>query len=169
LQGAVVPFLFMETFKMELGEEIRRIISTTLADPNQFIVDVLVTGHKGPKKVLIVIDGDFGVTIDDCANLSRELSKKFDDSQLFGDSYLLEVSTPGLDQPLKLKRQYFKNIGRKIKVKLSESVVEGKLVEVTEDRVRLEQEIVTGKQKEIKPVEIPFSEIEKTFVIVSFK
>jgi ribosome maturation factor RimP len=154
---------------MELGEEIRRIISTTLADPNQFIVDVVVTGHKGPKKVLVVIDGDQGATIDDCANLSRELSKKFDDTQLFDENYLLEVSTPGLDQPLKLKRQYFKNIGRRVKVKLSESVAEGKLVDVNEDSIRIDQDIVTGKQKEIKTVEIPFSEIEKTFVIVSFK
>jgi ribosome maturation factor RimP len=154
---------------MELGEEIRRIISTTLADPNQFIVDVVVTGHKGPKKVLVVIDGDQGATIDDCANLSRELSKKFDNTQLFDESYLLEVSTPGLDQPLKLKRQYFKNIGRRVKVKLSESVAEGKLVEVNEGSIRIDQEIGTGKQKEIKTVEIPFSEIEKTFVIVSFK
>ena len=154
---------------MELGEEIRRIISTTLADPNQFIVDIIVTGHKGPKKVLVVIDGDHGVTIEDCANLSRDLSKKFDDSQLFEERYMLEVSTPGLDQPLKLTRQYFKNIGRKVKVKLSESILEGKLVEVTEDKIRINQEIVTGKQREIKPAEIPFSEIEKTFVIVSFK
>lgn len=154
---------------MELGEEIRRIISTTLADPNQFIVDVVVTGHRGPKKVLVVIDGDQGATIDDCANLSRELSKKFDDTQLFDENYLLEVSTPGLDQPLKLKRQYFKNIGRRVKIKLSESVAEGKLVEVNEGSIRIDQEIGTGKQKESKTVEIPFSEIEKTFVIVSFK
>jgi ribosome maturation factor RimP len=154
---------------MDLAEEIRRIISTTLADPNQFIVDVVVSGSRGPKKVLIIIDGDHGVTIDDCANLSRDLSKKFDDSQLFEESYLLEVSTPGLDQPLKLKRQYAKNVGRKIKVKLSQAVIEGKLAEVLEDKIKIDQEFVSGKQKEIKTVELPFSEIEKTFVIVSFK
>lgn len=154
---------------MELVEEIRKIISTTLADPNQFIVDVIVSGHRGPKKVLILIDGDHGVTIDDCANLSRELSKAFDDFQVFDESYLLEVSTPGLDQPLKLKRQYSKNIGRKVRIALRENTLEGKLIEVAEDKVRIEQEIGTGKLKEIKTLDLPFSEIEKTLVLVSFK
>ena len=113
---------------MEFAEEIKNIITRKLADPSQFLVDVIVKGHKGPKKVLIIIDSDKGVTIDDCANLSREISKAFDDLQLFDDSYMLEVSTPGLDQPLRLARQYYKNIGRRIKVVTHQQAVEGKLV-----------------------------------------
>ena len=154
---------------MEIVEEIKRVIATKLADPSQFIVDVLILGHKGPKKVLIIIDGDKGITIADCAALSRELSKWFDESQLLDESYMLEVSTPGLDQPLKLKRQYVKNIGRRLKVVLPETTLEGKLVEVTEESIKIEQEIGLGKQKEVKPTNISFSEIEKTFVLISFK
>src|SRR5688572_24738994 len=101
---------------MEFIEELKKIITGKLTDPSQFLVDVIAKGQKSSKKVLIVIDGDKGVTIDDCANLSRELSKAFDDAQLFDDSYMLEVSTPGLDHPLKLQRQYNKNIGRRVKV-----------------------------------------------------
>ena len=154
---------------MEFAEEIKNIITRKLADPDQFLVDVVVKGHKGPKKVLILIDSDKGITIDDCANLSRELSKEFDDSQLFDDSYMLEVSTPGLDQPLRLKRQYHKNIGRRVRVVIQEQTLEGKLVEVGDEKIKLEQEIGTGKKKETKIVEISFSEIDKTFVLVSFK
>jgi ribosome maturation factor RimP len=154
---------------MEIVEEIKRVIATKLTDPSQFIVDVLILGHKGPKKVLIIIDSDKGITIEDCATLSRELSKWFDESQLLDESYMLEVSTPGLDQPLKLRRQYVKNIGRKVKVVLPENTLEGKLVEVTEESIKIEQEIGLGKQKEIKPTNISFSEIEKTFVLISFK
>lgn len=154
---------------MEIIGEIKSIITSKLADPSQFLVDVIVKGHKGPKKVLIVIDGDNGVTIDDCANLSRELSKTFDDTRLFDDSYMLEVSTPGLDQPLKLKRQYKKNIGRRLKVITPQHSFEGKLLEVTDEKIKIEQEIGVGKQKEIKVAEISFSEIDKTFVLVSFK
>lgn len=154
---------------MESIEQIKRIIVDKLADPGQFLVDVIVKGHKGPKKVLIVIDGDHGVTIDDCANLSREVSKAFDDTKLFDDSYTLEVSTPGLDQPLKLKRQYFKNIGRRIRITTSQKMVEGKLADVTDEKIQIEQEIGTGKEKEVKNVDIPFSDIDKTFVLVSFK
>jgi ribosome maturation factor RimP len=154
---------------MEFVDEIKNVITRKLADPSQFLVDVIVKGHKGPKKVLIIIDGDKGVTIDDCANLSREISKAFDDLQLFDDSYMLEVSTPGLDQPLRLARQYHKNIGRRIKVVAHQQAVEGKLVEVGEEKIKLEQEIGAGKQKEIKIIELSFLEIEKTFVLVSFK
>jgi ribosome maturation factor RimP len=119
---------------------------------------------------MIIIDGDQGVTIDDCAELSRKLSKEFDDRAYFGeDNYLLEVSTPGLDHPLKLKRQYFKNTGRNVKVVRKENTTEGKLKEVTDEKIILVQETGTGKKKETKEIEIPFSEIEKTFVTVSFK
>jgi len=154
---------------MEFAEEIKNVITRKLADPDQFLVDVVIKGHKGPKKVLILIDSDKGVTIDDCANLSRELSKEFDDSQLFADSYMLEVSTPGLDQPLRLTRQYYKNIGRRVRVVTQQQTIEGKLVEVGDEKIKLEQEIGTGKQRETKIVELSFSEIEKTFVLVSFK
>ena len=154
---------------MEFAEEIKNIITRKLADPSQFLVDVIVKGQKGPKKVLIIIDSDRGVTIDDCANLSREISKAFDDLQLFDDSYMLEVSTPGLDQPLRLARQYYKNIGRRIKVVTHQQAVEGKLVEVGEDKIKLEQEIGAGKHKETKIIELSFLEIDKTFVLVSFK
>ena len=142
---------------MEIIEEIKRIITRKLADPSQFLVDVIVKGHKGPKKILIIIDGDKGVTIDDCANLSREISKDFDDVQLFEDSYMLEVSTPGLDQPLRLARQYYKNIGRRIKVVTQQQAIEGKLIGVEEERIKLEQEIGAGKQRETKIVDLPFS------------
>jgi ribosome maturation factor RimP len=154
---------------MDLVEEIRTLAARNLS-PDKFVVEALVSGKKIPKRVLITIDGDQGITIDDCADLSRKLSKEFDEQAFFGEeNYMLEVSTPGVDQPLKLKRQYYKNIGRNLRVKLRESIVEGKLKEVHEDQIILVQEIGSGKKKEIKEVTIPFSEIERAFVLVSFK
>ena len=154
---------------MDLVEEIRRLAQENLSS-DKFVVEVLISGKKLPKRVMIIVDGDLGVTIDDCADLSRALSKEFDERAYFGeDNYLLEVSTPGLDHPLKLKRQYFKNAGRSLKVVGKSSTQEGKLKEVTEDKIVLVQETGTGKKKETKEIEIPFSEIEKTFVMVSFK
>lgn len=140
-----------------------------LVAPEHFIVDVVVSARKGPKKVLVTMDGDQGVNIDDCANVSRELAKALDESNLISDAYLLEVSTPGVDQPLQLHRQYKKNIGRKLKVKLHEKIVEGKLTEVTEEKISLTQEVGAGKNKENVALDIPFSDIEKSFVLVSFK
>lgn len=136
---------------------------------SQFIVDVIVTSKRGPRKILVILDGDTGINIDDCANLNRELSKDLEALPSLQESYLLEVSTPGLDQPLKLKRQYRKNIGRRLSVRLADKVLEGKLVEVSEDKITLEQENFVGKQKQVVGVDIEFSEIDKSFVLVSFK
>jgi ribosome maturation factor RimP len=74
-----------------------------------------------------------------------------------------------LDHPLKLKRQYFKNTGRKVRVKTAGGIQEGLLKSVTDEFITLEQESGKGKKKEVKELTIPFSDIEKTFVLVSFK
>jgi ribosome maturation factor RimP len=153
---------------MDLSEEIRNLAGSKLA-PGQFIVDVIISAKKGPKKVLVIVDGDHGFNIDDCAELSRYVSKALDDGGQIDDNYLLEVSTPGVDHPLKLKRQYIKNIGRGLKVKLQEKTVEGKLAEVLEEKIILTQEIGSGKKKETQNIEIPFADIDKAFVLVSFK
>jgi len=134
------------------------------------VVEVLISGKKIPKRVLIIIDGDHGITIDDCAELSRKVSKEMDERAFFGDeNYMLDISTPGLDHPLKLKRQYYKNIGRNLKIKIQETTTEGKLKEVREDKILLSQELGSGKKKELVEIEIPFSEIDKAFVMASFK
>ena len=154
---------------MDLVEEIRNLAARNLS-PDKFVVEVLVSGKKIPKRVLVIIDGDHGITIDDCADLSRKISKEMDEQVFVGEeNYLLEVSTPGVDQPLKLKRQYSKNVGRNLKVKVRENIAEGRLKEVSEDQIVLVQEIGTGKKKELKEIAIPFSEIDKAFVLVSFK
>jgi len=154
---------------MDLREEIKKLAEATLANPSQFVVDVIASSRKGPKKILVVIDGDQGVTIDDCANLSRELSKAIDEMALPDEQLTLEVSTPGVDQPLQLLRQYTKNIGRSVKVKLHEKTEEGKLTAVTDEKIVLTQQTGSGKKKEERTLEIQFSEIEKAFVLVSFK
>ena len=154
---------------MDIVEEIKKIANTKLTDSRQFIVDVVVSARKGPKKVLVLVDGDNGVTIDDCAALSRDLSKTFDDLEWMDESYTLEVSTPGLDQPLAMRRQFKKNVGRMLKIKLQNEILEGRLTEVSEEKIVLTQKIGSGKKEEIKTFDIPFSTIEKAFVLVSFK
>lgn len=155
---------------MALEDTIKTLAEQAISDSRLFVVEVIVSARKGPKKVLVIVDGDEGVSIDNCAEISRELSKQLDEGIFPGDeSYTLEVSTPGLDQPLKLKRQYRKNVGRKLKVKVADNTEEGKLVDVTEENILIEKETGTGKKKETTKIEINFSQIEKAFVLVSFK
>jgi len=154
---------------MDIVKEIWKIAETHLTDPGQFVVDVVVSARKGPKKVLVILDGDTGISIDDCADISRAVSKVLDEAGYFEDNYTLEVSTPGVDHPLKFARQYAKHVGRRLKVKVAERTVEGKLESVTAEAIVLGEETGTGKKKETITTAIPFSQIEKAFVLVSFK
>lgn len=154
---------------MDLTQEIKRLAEAELS-AGQYVVSADVSARKGPKKVLVLVDGDEGFTIDDCAELSRKLSKQLDDLGLIDDNYLLEVSTPGVDFPLKLNRQYRKNIGRSLKIKMTNGEnIEGKLTDVTEENLTISQQVKTGKKFENVDRNISFKDIDKAFVIVSFK
>jgi len=168
-RGDTSPLFVYTHFFMELTEEIKKLAETHLNDAGHFVVDVIVSLRNSPKKLLVILDGDKGITINDCVEVSRNLSNALDETNLVDGAFVLEVSTPGLDQPLKTKRQYVKNIGRNVKVKTKVNTVEGKLSNVSENTIELVQTIGTGKKKEEKAVEIAFEEIERTFVLVSFK
>jgi ribosome maturation factor RimP len=132
-----------------------------------FIVEVLYNPKQRPARLMIILDGDNGVTIDQCAILSRKLSVLIDEQNVLEDAYLLEVSTPGLDHPLKLKRQYFKNKGRQFKVHLKDkTIVQGKLEDVSEEKLTITQVV---DKKQTKVIEVTFDQIERAFVMVSFK
>jgi len=152
---------------MDLKEKIKDLAEKSLTNPSHFLVEVAVSKHK-PWKFTVVVDGDRGITIDDCAAVSRALNESMESE--ISDPYTLEVSTPGLDHPLKLKRQYKKNIGRGLKVvRKDKSVLNGVLKQTEEEKIVIETEIGQGKRTELKVIEIPFTEIEKAFVTVSFK
>jgi ribosome maturation factor RimP len=152
---------------MDLKEKIKESAENALASTSHFLLEVVVSKHK-PWKFTVIVDGDHGITIDDCAALNRALIDLLE-SQIT-DPYTLEVSTPGLDHPLKLKRQYKKNIGRRLKVvRKDKTIVSGVLKQTEEEKILIETEIDRGKKVELENIEIPFIEIEKAFVTVSFK
>ena len=164
--------LFFDQDLMDLQDltgEIKKLAESFLKEESHFVVDVIVSLRNNPKKLIVILDGDKGINIDDCAELSRDLSEALDTSNLVEGAFVLEVSTPGLDQPLKIRRQYVKNVGRNVKVKMKDKTVEGKLSAIRENRIEILQQIGTGKKKEEVAVEIPLEEIERTFVLVSFK
>jgi ribosome maturation factor RimP len=170
LEGTTSPLFCLALFsKMDLAAQIRQLAESKLVNPALFVVDVVISTRQGPGKVMVFLDGDNGVSIDDCADLSREIGKELDENGWIENNYTLEVSTAGIDQPLKMVRQYKKNVGRKMKVKLKEKTIEGRLSEVHDDKILLIEEIGSGKKKEERIHEIAFAEIEKTLVMVSFK
>lgn len=155
---------------IELTESIKELAERHLEDDSFFIVDVISKGISGKTKVLVLLDNDEGVNIDDCANLSRKLAEDIELEELIDVAYILEVSSPGLDHPLSSLRQYKKNVGRRLKLKLSSGeMLEGALNAVNEDAIILAAERKENKKKLIEEKSINFSEIEKANVLVSFK
>ena len=130
-----------------------------------FLVEVrIIPGNN----ISVFIDGDQGVTIDKCVPLNRALYKQLEETALFKDGdFSLEVSSPGLDEPIKLHRQYQKNIGRHLEVTLNDGTkLEGKLVAVTDVEIVLEKS--AGKKKAVVSQTLLFQNIKTTKIQVVF-
>lgn len=156
---------------MDLKERLLSLANAAVKAPDHFVVDVIISGRNAAmQKVMVIVDGDNGVTIDDCAEISRRISEALDAQDFIEQRYMLEVSTPGLDHPLSLKRQFPKNIGRQLKVHTTDKkMVQGKLAQVSDGGITLEVEEKTGKKKELSELHLSYAQIEKAFVMVSFK
>ncbi|HEX5552639.1 MAG TPA: ribosome maturation factor [Chitinophagaceae bacterium] len=136
--------------------------------PDYFLVEVKMSPSRDVK---VFIDADGNASIDRLAAINRALYKRIEASALFGEggNFSLEVSSPGLDEPLKLHRQYRKNIHRRVEVQLNDGTKkEGELQEVSEDVLRLEQAVGSKKEKRTVFIEIPFNQIKFTKVCVVF-
>ncbi|WKK86256.2 ribosome maturation factor RimP [Marivirga arenosa] len=154
-----------------LEEKIQSYLAEIITEPEYFIVDIVIS-ENDKLKIVVLVDGDNGVSIDFCASVSRQLGHKMEEDEVLEKAYVLEVSSPGLDHPLMNARQYQKNIGRKVKVDTKESKsIRGELLEVSEDFILVNQEIKEKGKKKIKHEEtkVPFDIIDKTKVLVSFK
>ncbi|SKB89523.1 ribosome maturation factor RimP [Parapedobacter luteus] len=122
-------------------------------------------------KLEVLVDGDQGVSIQDCAAISRHVGFHLEEEDVIAHAYRLEVSSPGIDAPFTSVRQYQKNVGRNIQVKLQDGgQKEGKLLEVADEYIVIMEEI---KEKGKKAVEqqnsIPFESIKTAKVLISFK
>ncbi|MHB1920599.1 MAG: LSm family protein [Chitinophagaceae bacterium] len=152
------------------NEEITQRVTTLLEkllepDPSLFLVELRISpGHQ----VLIYLDGDQGVSIDQLTGLNRALYRELEGSGIFPENdFSLEVSSADLDQPLKLDRQYQKNLGRKVEVLLTDGIKkEGTLKAADHQQLTLEE--ISGPRKPSSLMQIPFSQIKHTKVCVVF-
>ena len=125
-----------------------------------FLVEIEI---KQNDRVEVYIDSDSSLPIEKCRKTSRYLEKLIEENGWLGERYTLEVSSPGLDRPLKLMRQYLKNIGRKIRViSTDDTKIEGKLKMVADNSLSVQK-------SDNNEVEIPFENIKTAKILVSFK
>jgi ribosome maturation factor RimP len=148
----------------EVLEKIESLLGPLLDGTDMFLVNMRI---KPTNNVKVFLDSDSGLSIEKSATINRKLYALIEAEQLFPDGdFSLEVSSPGVDEPLNGLRQYKKNIGRKVEITpLEGSEQTGILKQVTDDGIVLE---MTNKKKEITTAEIPFSQIKKTVVQIIF-
>ena len=136
-------------------------------DPGVFLVEVRI---KPTNNIKVFVDGDQGVSIEKLVQYNRRLYRQLEEEAVFpGGDFSLEVSSPGLDEPLKLHRQYQKNVGRFVEVVTNEGDwKEGKLISANETELVLET--TTGKGKKLETVQhtISFDNIKTTKVQIKF-
>jgi ribosome maturation factor RimP len=135
--------------------------------PTHFLVEVRI---KPTNNIKIFVDADEGINLSTLIQYNRKLYKEIEESGFYPDgNFSLEVSSPGLDEPLKKRRQYKKNIGRYVDVTLvDESKKEGKLIDVTEEGIVVEWEEGKGKKKETKQESVLFDQIKSTKIQIKF-
>lgn len=147
-------------------QSIEKLIAPLLTD-DIFLVSIKVKPINNYK---IYLDADAGLGIEKCIKINRALYKIMEEMGMYPDGdFSLEVSSPGVDEPLKLLRQYKKNIGRNVEVLLNDEVKkEGTLKEVTEDTITIEQTEGKGKKAVTVNTSISFTQIKQTKVLIKF-
>jgi ribosome maturation factor RimP len=136
--------------------------------PTVFLIDLTITDSF---KIIVNLDGDNGVMLQDCIDISRAIENNLDREE---QDFSLEVASVGVGSPLKMVRQYKKNVGRTLIVKLATETIEAELVEANDNfiilswKAREPKKVGKGKETVQKRQEIPYTEIKEAIVTVTF-
>jgi ribosome maturation factor RimP len=166
--NGIVPFSFIHMSAEIKLQQIEDLLNGLLEDqPEYFLLSVRI---KPTDNVKVFLDGDNGIAIEKCIYFNRKLRNLIVENGIYPEGeYSLEVSSPGVDEPLKNQRQYNKNIGRFVEVVFIDNTVkEGKLVVVSETEITIEYTEGKGKKAVTQTLIIPFINIKSTTVQIKF-
>lgn len=143
------------------------VVQFTTKWPEVFLVEIKSSASN---QIIVLLDADNGITIEKCTSINKALYKYIEESGLFPDgNFSLEVSSPGVDRPLKLRRQYEKNVGRQVEVLMNDgSKLTGVLSGVDEENIFLKEEHGKGKKLIMKTTTILFNQIKHVTVLITF-
>lgn len=154
---------------MNIEKRVTELVEEKIADnPSLFLVDVKMHSNG---KLIVLVDGDNGIGIADCVAISRHVGFHLEEENVIETAYNLEVSSPGIDTPLTSQRQYAKNVGRQLGIKMDDGTKrEGELLEAGDGFIIIEEKIKEkGKKAETVESTIPTDKITETKVLISFK
>ena len=163
-----VPFFFVAMANETQIQAITAMMQQLLeGNTDCFLVDIRV---KPTNNIRVALDADAGISIEKCISFNRRLYKQIEELALYPDGdFSLEVSSPGLDEPLKMYRQYVKNTGRNVEVLLNDGTLTlGKLTAVSENEIVVEETRGKNKKKEVIQHTIPFDNIKSTKIQIVF-
>lgn len=164
------PLFYCLLLMINLIEKISGYAHEVVDGTEYFVVDVIQSKKGG--LISVLLDGDEGIPIQKCTEVNRHVSQRIDE-EIPDDvgAFVVEVSSPGVDRPLKLERQFPKHIGRNLSFEDAEgNKVEGKLLAVKDGNVDIEQEYKEkGKKKQILTKQYSLTSISNPVVVVSFK
>lgn len=147
-------------------DKVSELAESVLSTTDFFLIDVEIKGSRAPEIWVSIDAEDRGVNMDECAEISNELSFLIEAHELFSGNYRINVSSPGLGRPLKDRRQYPKNVGHEAKVKYKKDgeylKITGTLQKVTENDISIELD-----DKSV--ITIAFDDLVETKIIPSFK
>lgn len=154
----------METRLKEIEEQIQLLL---VDEPTYFLVSAFI---KPTNNIKIFMDGDAGFPIEKCVKINRQLYSLIEEKAWYPEGeFSLEVSSPGIDEPLQLMRQYQKNIGRSVAVAFADGTEKiGTLLAVTPADILLETIEGKGKKAVTQQLVIAFSNIKTTTVQIKF-
>lgn len=154
---------------MQVEQRVRELVEEKIADREDLFIVRIKMQSNGVLSILV--DGDQGLPIEDCAQISRHVGYHLEEENVLEQAYRLEVSSPGVDYPLELLRQYHKNVGRQVKITMQDGTKrEGELLAASDALVMLGEKVKEkGKKAQIEEREIPFTDIKETKVLISFK
>ena len=154
---------------MTFKEKVNALVEEALSErPSVFLIDLTITDAF---KIIVSLDGDNGVALQDCIDISRAIESNLDREE---QDFSLEVASVGVGSPLKLIRQYKKNVGRTLIVKTGTEIIEAELVEANDDfiilswKAREPKKVGKGKETVQKELQLPYADIKEAIVTVTF-
>jgi ribosome maturation factor RimP len=154
---------------MAFKEKVKKILEQALEEySNLFLIDLTITDSY---KIIVTLDGDHGVQLQDCINISKAVDSNLDREE---QDFSLEVASAGASSPLKMLRQYKKNIGRILKIKTVSQTIEALLIAVYDENISVEwssrepKKIGKGKETVLHKENININDIVEALVVITF-
>lgn len=145
-----------DTVATTLAGRVEALVEEVLRGTPHFIVEVQVRGTKGARVIEVFIDSDEALGVDTLASVSRDVAFLLDTEEVIDGRYRLDVSSPGVDRPLRLPRQYQKNVGRQLRVHYRQDEAN---TEVEGALTAADDEVITLAPKKGAPRQIRYDDI----------